>query len=140
MTNLLEKGLIIGFGIITLLIFFSLISPFLETIANFDNNEENDIKDYISFINEMDQAILYVIDNPEEDFLKSIEYPTNLNITLYNQYAKYDFIIGDELLCEIIFYNESFVYNIFQDFISKTYLLNVSFVLNLIKIQFIDYY
>ena len=140
MTNLLEKGLIIGFGIIILLIFFSLISPFFEKISEFNNNEENDIENYISFINEMDQAILYVIDNPEEDFLKSIEYPPNLNITLYNQYAKYDFIIGDEPQYEIIFYNESFIYNIFQDILSKTYLLNVSFALHLIKVQFIDYY
>jgi len=140
MTNLLEKGLIIGFGIIILLIFFSLISPFLEAISDFNNNEENDIKNYISFINEMDQAILYAIDNPEEDFLKPIEYPSNLNITLYNQYAKYDFIIGDEPQYEIIFYNESFIYNIFQDILSKTYLLNVSFALHLIKVQFIDCY
>ena len=140
MTNLLEKGLIIGFGIIILLIFFSLISPFFEKISEFNNNEENDIENYISFINEMDQAILYVIDNPEEDFLKSIEYPPNLNITLYNQYVRYDFIIGDEPQYEIIFYNESFIYNIFQDILSKTYLLNVSFALHLIKVQFIDYY
>jgi len=140
MTNLLEKGLIIGFGIIILLIFFSLISPFFEKISEFNNNEENDIENYISFINEMDQAILYVIDNPEENFLKSIEYPPNLNITLYNQYVKYDFIIGDEPQYEIIFYNESFIYNIFQDILSKTYLLNVSFALHLIKVQFIEYY
>jgi hypothetical protein len=140
MTNLLEKGLIIGFGIIALLIFFSLISPFLETVSDFNNNEENDIKDYISFMNEMDQAILYVIDNPEEDFLKPIEYPSNLNITLYNQYAKYDYIIGDEPQYEIIFYNESFINKIFQAILSKTYLLNVSFALHLIKVQFIDCY
>lgn len=140
MTNLLEKGLIIGFGILILLIFFSLISPFLETISEFNNNEENDIENYISFIDEMDQAILHVIDNPEEDFLKSIEYPSNLNITLYNQYAKYDFIIGDEPQYIIIFYNESFIYNVFHDILPKTYLLNVSFILHLIKVQFIDCY
>ena len=140
MTNLLEKGLIIGFGILTLLIFFSLISPFLYSISEFNNNEKNDIENCISFIDEMDQAILHVIDKPEENFLKSIEYPSNLNITLYSHYAKYDFIIGNEPQNRIIFYNESFIYSIFDDILPKTYLLNVSLALHLIKVQFIDYY
>lgn len=140
MTNLLEKGLIIGFGIFILLIFFSLISLFLDKVSEFNNNEKNDIENYISFINEVDQAILYVIDNPEEDFLKSIEYPPNLNITLYNHCAKYDFLIGNEPQYRIIFYNKSFILSIFDNILPKTYLLNVSFTLDLLKVQFIDYY
>ncbi|MFX1408710.1 MAG: hypothetical protein ACFFA6_00020 [Promethearchaeota archaeon] len=138
MTNLLEKSLIIGFGIFTLLIFFSLISPFLDDFADFNNNEKKDIEIYTSFIDEIDQAILYIIDNPEEYYLKYVEYPTNLNITFYNQYAKFDFIISNEKQTIILFYEEIFSYYFFHDFLPKAYLLNVSFNSHRIKIQFID--
>ncbi|MFX1315130.1 MAG: hypothetical protein ACFE9T_04650 [Promethearchaeota archaeon] len=138
MTNLLEKSLIIGFGIFTLLIFFSLVSPFLDDITDFNNNEKKDIEIYTYFINEIDQAILYVIDNPEEYYLKYVEYPTNLNITFYNQYAKFDFIISNEKYNIIFFYEAIFAYNFFHDILPKIYLLNVSFNSHQLKIQFID--
>lgn len=46
MTNLLEKSLITGFGIFTLMIFFILVSPFFAEIADFRENEEENMKEW----------------------------------------------------------------------------------------------
>ena len=41
MTNLIEKSLLIGFGIFTLTIFSSILVPYLGKIAEFNQNEKN---------------------------------------------------------------------------------------------------
>ena len=51
MTNLIEKSLLLGFGIFTLAIFSSIIIPFLGKIADFNHNERNDLETFIIFIN-----------------------------------------------------------------------------------------
>ncbi len=80
MTNLLEKSLLIGFGILVLTIFSSIITPFLAKIVEFNENEKNDLESYMIFINEIDLAIIYVIQNPNELYLKKIEYPSTIFI------------------------------------------------------------
>ncbi|MFX1257793.1 MAG: hypothetical protein ACFFAN_08040 [Promethearchaeota archaeon] len=42
MTNLLEKALLTGFGIFTLILFFTILIPFVEKIVDFKENEEDD--------------------------------------------------------------------------------------------------
>jgi len=44
-TNLLEKALIISFGIFTLMIFFILIMPFFEKINEIKENDHNELED-----------------------------------------------------------------------------------------------
>ncbi len=94
MAELFEKALLIAFGIAILLIFFSFLAPFLDVL--FQYNDDGGLNNYTSVIDEIDEGILYVIDNPEGQYLTDIEYPSNLNITFYEQYTKYDFLIDGE--------------------------------------------
>lgn len=136
MTNLIEKSLIMGFGILLLLIFLPLISPFLTLISKFNDNIE--IIRYEKLINQIDFGIITVIQNPELDYLQEIEYPNNLNITFYNQYAKFDYVIKNQIDNKIIFYNQSFLSRYFYDIYPQIYLLNISYKLNLINVQIIS--
>ena len=45
MTNLLEKTLIISFGIFTLMIFFILIMPFFEKINEIKENDQDELEE-----------------------------------------------------------------------------------------------
>jgi hypothetical protein len=75
MTNLLEKALLTGFGVFILIIFISLINPFILSISEFNSSIKNDVEKYNNFFNEVDTAILFVIANPEVNYLNIIEYP-----------------------------------------------------------------
>ena len=78
MTNLIEKSLLLGFGIFTLAIFSSIVIPFMGKIADFNQNERNELETFIIFTNEIDQGIYYVIHNQNESYLKEIDYPAKL--------------------------------------------------------------
>ncbi len=136
MTNLIEKSLLLGFGIFTFTIFSSIIIPFLGTIAEFNQNGRNELETYIYFINEIDQGINYVIQNQDEVYLKEIDYPPNLNISFQNNIAIYDFFIGNQLCVKIKEYNNLFVSKDFLQFPSGKYLLNISQNLSLIQVNF----
>ena len=136
MTNLIEKSLLLGFGIFTLTIFSSIVVPFLGTIAEFNQNGRNDLESYFYFIDEIDQGINYIIENPNKIYLKNVDYPINLNTSFYNSIAKFEFFIGDQLCIKIKEYNESFINQNFQQIIPETYLLNISYRFALINVNF----
>ena len=136
MTNLIEKSLLLGFGIFTLTIFSSIVIPFLGTLAEFNQKGRNDLESYMYFINEIDQGINYVIQNPDEVYLKNVDYPTNLNTSFYDTIAKFEFFIDDQLCVKLKEYNEGFINQDFQQIIPETYLLNISRRLSLINVNF----
>ncbi|MFX0006698.1 MAG: hypothetical protein ACFFA7_10540 [Promethearchaeota archaeon] len=140
MTNLIEKSLLLGFGIFTLTIFSSIIVPFLGTLAEFNQNGRNDLESYLYFINEIDQGINYVIENPNKIYLKTVDYPINLNASFYTTIAKFEFFIEDQLCIKIKEYNESFINQNFQQITPETYLLNISYRFTLINVNFNNLY
>lgn len=135
MTNLIEKSLLLGFGIFTLTIFFSIIIPFLGTIVNFNQNETNDLETYLFFINEIDQGINYAVQNPNKVYLKEIEYPSDLNTSFYVNIAKYEFLIDGQYCVKIKEYNEEFLDRYFHQLYPGTYLLNISRCSALLKVN-----
>jgi hypothetical protein len=134
-SNLLEKALLIGFGIFTLIIFTSIIIPFFNEIINFKSQKE-DLEEYTDFINEMDIAVKFIINNPTLNYYGKITYPEKLNITFQNYDIGYYFILGDTLNYKIMTYNEQFYQNLYHNFPSGLYSLNVSIYSTLIKVQF----
>ena len=88
MTNLLEKALLTGFGIFVLTIFLSMINPFIIQISEFNGTTENDIRIYENFFNEVDIAVKFIIECPDEIYLREIDYPKNLNVTFNDFYVK----------------------------------------------------
>ncbi len=137
MTNLLEKALLTGFGIFILITFVSLINPFIINISEFNGTIKNDVENYNNFFNELDTAILFVIKNPNVNFLNEIEYPRNLNITLTEDYVKYNFLIEDEIQCKIYEYVKPFISRIYINLFASRYILNISCNYNYINVQFI---
>jgi hypothetical protein len=137
MSNLLEKGLLTGFGIFLLVSFLSLIAPFLGILSDFNKNQKDDLYDYINFINEFDSAVKQVINYPELQYLEEIEYPLNFNITLENHYAKFYFLLEDIIQVRILEFAEFFHPVLFYDMLAKTYLLSISMDLNLINVSFV---
>jgi len=135
MTNLIEKSLLLGFGIFTITIFSSIIIPFLGIITDFNQNGRNDLESYMFFINEIDQGINYVGQNQDEVYLKEIDYPSNLNTSFYENIAKYEFFIDGQHCVKIKVYNEVFFNSHFHQSYPGTYLLNISRYQSLIKVN-----
>ena len=137
MSNLLEKALLTGFGVFLLVTFLSIITPFLGIISDFNRNQKDDLYSYTKFINEFDNALKQVINNPDLYYLEEIEYPINLNITLENNYAKFYFLLGDTIQVKIIEYEEIFHFLTIYDLPARIYLLSISIGLSLINVSFI---
>jgi hypothetical protein len=136
MTNLIEKTLLLGFGIFTLTIFSSIVVPFFGALAEFNQNERNNLESYMYFINELDQGINFVIENPDEVYLKTVDYPTNLNISFYASIAKFEFFVENQLCVKIYEYNENFFKKNYHQSTPEVYLLNISSRLSLIDVNF----
>jgi hypothetical protein len=138
MTNLIEKSLLLGFGIFTLTIFSFIIVPYLGKIAEFNQNERNNLESYMVFIEEIDQGINYVVQNPTQNYLKEIEYPNYLNISIYDHIVKYEFIVENKICVKFVEYNSTFINNYFHSIHPQTYLLNVSCHLSRIGVYIIN--
>ncbi|MFX0003054.1 MAG: hypothetical protein ACFE9C_01370 [Candidatus Hodarchaeota archaeon] len=136
MTNLIEKSLLLGFGIFTLTIFSSIIIPFLSTLADFNQNGRHNIETYIFFINEIDQGINYVAQNPDDVYLKNIDYPSDLNISFYDNLARYSFFVENQLCVKINEYNIFFFNQDFCQISPGIYQLNISHYSTTIKVNF----
>ncbi len=136
MTNLLEKALLMGFGIFVLTIFLSMINPFIIQISEFNGTIENDIIAYENFFNEVDIAVKFIIENPDAIYLREIDYPKNLNVTFNDFYVKYDFLIENKLNYKIYEYNKPFINIFYRNLSTTTFILNVSCFQNFIAVYF----
>lgn len=109
MTNLFEKALITGFGIFLIMIFFTISTPFLLEIAEYNEGDKKKIDEYIYFTNEIDIAIASIINNPNEVYSKSIHYPRDVNLILNDRYVKFEIFWDGEIETKIIEYDVVFM-------------------------------
>ena len=136
MTNLLEKALITGFGIFILTIFISMINPFLMQVSEFNDNVNTDIEKYENFFYEVDTGIKFLIENPNSTYVKDIEYPKDLNITLTGFYCKYEYVIDNKDNYKIFEYIKPFIDHSYINLPANSYILSISNIYNFIEIQF----
>ena len=136
MTNILEKLLLTGFGIFTLILFFTIITPFFRQIEEYQTQDRDDLEQCITFINEIDTGILYVIENSNSYYLKNIEYPENMDVLFDESYVKFDYILENKTHQRILQYNATFFEHIYQNLPPQTYLLNISYRSALIEVCF----
>ena len=136
MTNLIEKALLLGFSIFLLTILTSLLIPLFGEVNEFNKNVKRDLEFNIAFIDEIDQAVWYIINNPENIYLKNVEYPSNFNITFLDSFIIFDFLIENNVINKILMYNASFYNSLFHDFPPKTYLLSIKSQYSYIIINF----
>ncbi|MEE9378782.1 MAG: hypothetical protein V3V33_12190 [Candidatus Lokiarchaeia archaeon] len=135
MTNLIEKSLLLGFGIFTITIFSTILIPFLGSIVEYNHKEKESLESYMIFINKVDLGIIYVSQHPKESYIKEVDYPNNLNITFYDHIAKYEFILENKICVRYIEYNITFINSYFHSILPQTYLLNISQHSTLIRVN-----
>ncbi|GAG83814.1 unnamed protein product [marine sediment metagenome] len=135
MTSILEKSLLLGFSIFLLTIFSSILIPFLGEIEDFNISRRNDKESYMFFIDEINHAILSTINNPEELYIKTINYPNNFNITVHDYFVICEFLYENVFYDKILVYNTSFFNCNFHGIPPQTYFLNVSYQMTQIFIK-----
>jgi len=90
MTNLLEKALLIGFGLFTLTLFFILVAPFFGKITDFKENDKKDLDDYnksmivIFYENNSNIESLEELSFVNGDYLRYLERSINKNYISLN--------------------------------------------------------
>ena len=135
MTNLIEKSLIIGFGIFTLIIFLSIIIPFIQKIEDI-NESESESNDFLLFIEKVDNSINYVILHPDKIREDNLQVPDNINITINQNYIRYDYFENDENVNKILDYPVQFHSRSFIVPGSGIYLINIRYKGCCIEINF----
>ncbi|MHA1932900.1 MAG: hypothetical protein ACW96X_10190 [Promethearchaeota archaeon] len=140
MTNLIEKALLLGFSIFLLAVFSAILIPFLGELNEYNDNEQNEFENYTEFLDEINDAVLYVIQNPEKSYLHDIQYPKNLNLTFFDKYIISEFLIEGKIYSKALSYNTSFHNCFFHSLPPQKYLLNVSSPLSNIIVNFINLY
>ena len=93
MTSLLEKALITGFGIFTLILFLIIINPFIREIKNYEKSQENqednsnDTNDLIEIINKVDFSIIHFIEQSQKLCSEKIKFVHQLPLIFKSDHA-----------------------------------------------------
>jgi len=139
MTNLIEKSLLLGFSIFLLTIFSSILIPFLNELNDYNISDEPDLDNYLDLFNEIDLAVCFIIDNPDKSYQNNVDYPKDLNITIFEYFVIFEFKFRAENISHILMYNVSFSNCFFHNLPPQMYLLNVSFssqiIVNFLKLN-----
>jgi hypothetical protein len=135
MTNLIEKALLVGFGIFIASIFLSFTLPYLEYIFDYNNSFDDNLNDYLKLINEVDKGVLYIIDNPHSEYQKEIYYPDNLNITIENKDVNFQYYFQGETTIITLKYNCSLNSIRYDNMLPNSYLLIIYIEVSLIQIE-----
>ncbi len=133
MTEILEKALMIGFGITILLFFLSIASPFFKLIENY--KYDSDLKKNLMCISIINSGINDTINNPSLNFSIIIELPENFSLLASGNEIKYSFILDN---VEYI-YNYKFVYEFSSFFYNEpgSYILKINIIAEMIYLNFI---
>ena len=140
MTNLIEKSLLLGFGIFTITIFTTILIPFLGSIVEYNYKEKDSLESYMIFMNEVDLGISYVSQHSKKGYIKEVDYPNNLNVSFHDHMAKYEFFLENKIWVRYIEYNITFFKSYFHSIPPQTYLLNISQHSTLIRVNISDIY
>jgi hypothetical protein len=140
MTNLFEKSLLLGFSIFLLTIFSTILIPFLGELTEYNEKENNELESYIDFLDNINEGVLYIIQNPEGSYLQEIQYPSNLNLTFFHIYILCEFLLDGNIYSKTTSYNASFHNCFFHNLPPQTYLLNISYQFSNIVVNFINLY
>jgi hypothetical protein len=114
--------------------FFSYVNPFIIQLFDVNQYYNNKVRPYLKIIDEIDEGINFVLINKNIIYLNTIYYPDNLNITLYENNIKYEFLMNGGIINRIYNYKETFYNSNYILLSPKEYLLNISYQQNFIKV------
>jgi len=130
MTNLLEKSLITGFGIFVLIIFITLIAPFYNEVEEFNEEDKDDIDNYMDFVGQLDNAILSVKENPGFIYKDNIQCYENLDVIIEGKQVKIYFELDNEPYYKIFEYEVYLCNYTYDTLASEVYSLEILFINN----------
>lgn len=130
---MVEKSMLIGFGLFILIVFFSIIQPFFGELLKFYDEDKQNVE---IFIEEIDSAILYTTSKPEEVYEKELLFPRDLNITISGNEIEYNYLISNIAYSYSKNYGIIFHTVIYHNINSTYYILQVFFESNYIRILF----
>ena len=96
MTSLLEKALIIGFGLSMAIIVLPIINQYIEQVIIYDQNRAK-INEFIDMIETVNDGITAIENKNELNFNDSIEIVEGTKILINESYIHYSLSIGDEI-------------------------------------------
>lgn len=137
MSNLIEKSLIIGFGVFSLIIFLSVITPFLNVSLKNYLDDKKTIENYNDFIEKVDTGIYYIIANPKNEFHELIDFPPSMNISISKNEISYHFKIDTTIVSKQKLYSINFFDVEYKNYPSQKYSLQIYFELELLNVLFI---
>ena len=136
MTNMVEKSMLIGFGLFTLIVFLSIIQPFFGELLKFYDEDKQYLENIENFIEDIDCAIIYTISNPEEVYEKELLFPRDLNITISGNEVEYNYLINSNVYSNSKNYGTIFHTVFYHNTNSTQYILHVFFESNYVRILF----
>ena len=133
---MVEKSMLIGFGLFTLIVFLSIIQPFFGELLKFYDEDKRYLENIENFIEEIDWAIIYTISNPEEVYEKELYFPRDLNITISGNEVEYNYLINSNMYSNSKMYGSIFHTVLYHNTPSIQYVLQVFFESNYVRILF----
>ena len=130
MTNLFEKSLITGFGIFVLIIFITLISPFYDEVEEFNEEDKDDIDNYMDFVEQIDNAILTVKENPGFIYNDKIQCYENLDVIIEGKQVKIYFKLDNKPYYKILEYKVHLCNYTYDYLVSEIYNLEILYLNN----------
>ena len=134
MSNLVEKSLIVGFGVFSLIVLLSVVNPFFDLFFQNYQDDNATLENYNNLIEKIDAGVYYVIANPKNEHYDVIEFPDYMNISISRNEIRYDYKINDKIVSKYKSYSINFFDIIYEEYPPQDYNLLVYFELELLKI------
>ena len=134
MSNLVEKSLIVGFGVFSLIVLLSVINPFLNLFLQNYQDETVSLENYNNIIEKIDAGVYYIIANPQNDHHDVIEFPAYMNISISRNEIIYHYKIDDRIVTKCKSYSINFFDAIYEEYPPHNYDLLIHFELELLKV------
>lgn len=133
MTNLIEKALLVGFGIFCLIIFLATINPYLEAWEEF--NEKSEVGEYMDFVTNFNDGVKYAIENTGEKYTVQVDGIEGTTLELNGNYAKFTYEFDGHTSTKILEYDKKFELKSFGNFKAAPHILKIYFDGSFIRVS-----
>lgn len=106
-TSLLEKNLIVGFGIFILIMIFPVINQYIDEIIQYDKDRD-EIGKFTNVLETIDEGITSIEKYNISYYKSTLVIPKNLEILIERNHISYNLVLSNDIVEKIIFYKSNF--------------------------------
>ncbi len=140
MTNLIEKTLILGFGIFTLIVFISFTVPIFIELESIQEQKTIKYNEYIQFRLDLEGSLINFQNSTRDNMEILVKCPGDLNITFKTNYILYYFLLFERIHVEICEINGSFISKSYNNLEPINYVVHFSLYYSNILVDFVSSY